>query len=108
MKSVYPSGGDFAASSAPMLAPPPPRLSMMTCCPSASPRRPPMARPIVSVPPPGGNGRIQRIDLVGYCCACADATHAKPQINEASQIRQVVFMLLLLGMGRTVFVMRRY
>src|SRR5512139_3227431 len=104
MKIVYPSGGDLAAISAPMLAPPPPRLSMMICCPSASPRRVPMARPIVSVPPPGGNGRMKRIGRLGYC-ACEGANHAKPQIKQTHQTRKAGFIFLLLGMrcyGRQV------
>jgi hypothetical protein len=80
-----------------MLPPAPPRLSMTTCCPSASPRRVAIARPIVSVPPPGGNGRMKRIGLVGYC-ACAGASHAKPQIKQTNQTRQLGFIFLLLGM----------
>src|SRR6266404_3433528 len=44
----------------------PARLSTMTCCPHASVNLAPIARAMVSFPPPGGNGAINRIDLIGY------------------------------------------
>src|SRR4030095_13712812 len=80
-----------------MLAPPPPRLSTTICCPSAWPSRSPMDRARGSVPPPGGNGMMKRIERFGYC-ACAGASHARPQIEQISQTWHLEIIVLLLHM----------
>src|SRR5688572_26033923 len=56
-----------------MVLPAPARLSTTICCPSASPSFGEMTRVRISVPPPGANGTITRIDLPGYVCATAAA-----------------------------------
>jgi hypothetical protein len=43
----------------------PPRLSMTTVCPSRSPSFWPTTRAMTSLPPPGGNGTMSRIGLLG-------------------------------------------
>jgi hypothetical protein len=67
---VWPSGADFAASSAPMLPPAPARLSMTTVCPQASPSWRPSSRATMSVAPPGENGTMMRTGRLGNS-ACA-------------------------------------
>src|SRR5690242_18309160 len=56
MRSVYPSGADFATASAAMLPPAPARFSTTTGAPSARPRGPAMARATTSGWPPGAKG----------------------------------------------------
>ena len=65
-RSVYPSGGAFAARSVPMTPPAPPRLSTTTCLPHRSPSCVAIMRPTMSLLPPGGNGTMSRTGLAGY------------------------------------------
>src|SRR5690242_10357431 len=57
-----------------MLPPAPPRFSTITGWPRLAPRRSATMRPRMSVGPPGGNGRMSRMGLLGQASgACADA-----------------------------------
>ena len=67
--SVYPSGGDFAAISAPTMPVAPGRGSTITCCPHASVSLLPTRRPTMSGPEPGELSAMMRIGLTGYSCA---------------------------------------
>jgi hypothetical protein len=48
----------------------------MICRPSRSPRKVAIGRPTTSLLPPGADGMIIRIGLVGYCCAAAEVIDA--------------------------------
>ena len=48
----------------------------MICRPNCSLSCVAISRPTMSLLPPGGNGMIIRIGLVGYCCAAADVADA--------------------------------
>src|SRR5512144_1118525 len=77
MAMVYPSGGDFATASVPVTPPCPERLSMTIGCLRISDMRCPTTRAMMSFGPPGGNGTISLIDLLGKSCAIANAGHSK-------------------------------
>src|SRR5690606_1153299 len=72
--------GDFAASSRPILLVAPGRLSATTGWCICSDSFCAMARPAMSVGPPGGKGRIRRMAFAGYVCASA----AEGAVNAAS------------------------
>src|SRR5258706_15284183 len=57
----------------PILPPAPERLSTTTDWPKLALNFCAMMRPIVSIPPPGANGTINRIGRVGYCSRDVDA-----------------------------------
>src|SRR5687768_17234878 len=66
--SVYPSGVDLAANSAPRLPAAPERFSITTCWPSPSVSLEPTMRLTMSTAPPGGNGTMMRTGRLGYAC----------------------------------------
>src|SRR5260221_922313 len=70
---VYPSGAASRAVSMPILPPAPARLSTTTDWPKLALNFCAMMRPMVSIPPPGANGTINRIGRVGYCSRDVDA-----------------------------------
>src|SRR5688500_10219460 len=69
--SVYPSGGDLTASSAPRLLPAPGRFSTMKFPPMRSLSFAATSRPARSEPPPGANGTMMRTGFAVYDCANA-------------------------------------
>src|SRR5258706_14849153 len=71
MSTVYPSGGDFATTSAAMDDPAPARFSITTGWPRARERYSLYARATVSAAPPGANPTTSLTGLFGYC---ADAS----------------------------------
>src|SRR4051812_4759026 len=88
--SVYPSGGDFAASCNPMAPLAPARLSMIDDWPHASVNFWPIKRMIVSPAPPGENGTMMRIGFDGYDCVgavCATAALLEAAIRIAAKRR---------------------
>src|SRR5262245_282938 len=68
MRSVMPSGSDFATASAPILPPAPMRFSTTTGWPIRSDRCCPTRRASVSPDPPGPNGAINLMGLAGSDC----------------------------------------
>src|SRR5687767_1071075 len=66
---VYPSAGDLAAASRPRLPPEPGLLSMTTVQPVFVASFCATSRPMMSVPPPAGNGTINLMGLAGQACA---------------------------------------
>src|SRR4029450_3418494 len=77
MAIVYPSGAAFATTSVPTTPPWPDRLSITIGCLGVSDRRCPTTRAIMSLGPPGGNGTINLIVLLGKSCPAARAGHSK-------------------------------
>ena len=63
--SVCPSGAAFATTAVPTVPPAPPRFSITTGCPNSLLSPSATTRPTMSVEPPGGNGTISVIGLVG-------------------------------------------
>ena len=53
------------AISTPIVPLAPARLSVTTVCPHASPSLSAIVRAVISVPPPGANGTINRIGFAG-------------------------------------------
>src|SRR5215467_11191669 len=109
---VYPSGADLAAASAPTLPPAPPRFSATTGWPRFAVSRSAMRRPRMSVPPPGGNGRMKRTGLAGQAScafACQGASAAPSASVSATTARTErsgvlgVRRSLGLGRGRALF-----
>src|SRR6218665_1430460 len=84
--SVWPSGGDLAAASAPSAPPAPGRLSTITDCFQRFPNSSASARPNESVAPPAENGMMIFTGLSGHSSACA--AHGMP-IRDAMD-RQVI------------------
>src|SRR3972149_8774436 len=82
MSSVYPSGSDFATVAMPIMPPAPPWFSMIICLPRRSESLGAIARPMMSVLPPGANGPIPRTSLLGYESVAAAA--AESGITRAS------------------------
>src|SRR5262245_45800715 len=68
MRSVMPSGSDFATASAPILPPAPMRFSTTTGWPIRSDRCCPTRRASVSPDPPGPNGAMNLMGLAGSDC----------------------------------------
>src|SRR5688572_16154849 len=96
MMRVYPSGSERAATSAPIAPPAPGRLSTTTGWPKDSETRVPIIRPSRSVPPPGANGEIMRMGLLGYLSA--DAPNARPHaINIQADTTAFCIPTLLVG-----------
>src|SRR5688572_14409563 len=56
----------------------------MTCCPSCSVSFCAIARPRMSLGPPGGNGNMRRTVFVGKFCAAAGAIAAPRHANNAT------------------------
>src|SRR5258706_2981139 len=73
MRSVLPSGTDFATKSAPIWPLAPGRFSTITGCPQIAASLGSMRRASVSAPPPGGNGTTMRTGFDGNTCARAVA-----------------------------------
>src|SRR4051812_30296308 len=69
---------------------------MITPCPSCRPSGSAITRPTMSVVPPGANGTIRRITLVGYACPNAGAA-AMARAPEAAAIQRRRFMRLSLN-----------
>jgi hypothetical protein len=67
----------------------------MTFCPSADDIRSPTSRPMTSIGPPGGNGTIILIGLLGYDCAVAApaATAAKPTARIPARKMRLAFIM---------------
>jgi hypothetical protein len=65
-------------------------LSISTCCPSAPDSALAIWRAIASTPPPGANGTIRRIGLLGHASPCAapvcGAYRATPMMIEAASV----------------------
>src|SRR5262249_15561048 len=89
VSTVYPSGGDFATSSAPTMLFAPGLFSMTMGCPMLSWTFCATRRVTVSVIPPGVYGTIHLIGLDGYWAAAGNATMQRA----ASQLAKKVFML---------------
>src|SRR5262245_37672846 len=72
-----PSGAAFATTAVRTTPPWPERLSITIGCLRISDIRCPTTRAIMSLGPPGGNGTISLIVLLGKSCATARAGHRK-------------------------------
>ena len=66
IKSVWPSGVDFATKSAPILPFAPTLFSIINACPNCSWSRAAKGLATASVAPPGANGMIIRTGLLGH------------------------------------------
>src|SRR5688572_8947300 len=83
-----------------MLLVAPGRLSAITGCFICSESFWAIARPAMSVGPPGGNGRIRRMALLGYACpsaACGRTPQAIRASVQAMERRAVISLLLVVS-----------
>jgi hypothetical protein len=71
MRIAYPSAGSRTNAAVPMLPPAPARLSTTTATPSSCDSGCAMMRAMASVAPPGDQGTMNLIGLVGQVCAIA-------------------------------------
>src|SRR4051812_19082135 len=76
---MWPSGTDCITTCAEAIMPAPGRFSTTTCWPTFSDIFCAMMRAVMSATPPGANGRMKRIGLVGKACAEA------PLLNTAAR-----------------------
>src|SRR5262245_15343696 len=87
MRSVMPSGSDFATASAPILPPAPMRFSTTTGWPIRSDRCCPTRRASVSPDPPGPNGAMNLMGLAGSDCdttGTGDSAAPRPSRENAA------------------------
>src|SRR6218665_4099440 len=95
IRSVYPSGADYAAIVAPMFPAAPGRLSKMTGCPRVTDNCSAMTREAMSPLPPAGHGTISLTGCCGYT-ACAQApalATAQHRAAHARRARRIGFLM---------------
>src|SRR3954470_15220619 len=80
-RSVYPAGDDLATASEPIAPEAPALFSTTTGWPRLSESFAPTPRAMRSRAPPGANGEMRRIGLVGYGCAQAPCAMRRVRIK---------------------------